>query len=67
MSAWNHEICDECWKDRCISKGEPHRQPSRLKYATSATCCFCGDQDCISGIVVREDPSVPQFCDHDED
>lgn len=62
MSAWTHDICDECWAAR-----EPGREPFRLstEYRDVERCCFCGKQT-ESGIAVREDPAlVPDCAGHD--
>lgn len=58
MSAWTHDICDECWHER-----DPEREPYRLgpEYRALERCCFCG-KETDSGIAIREDPRFAAHC-----
>lgn len=61
MSRWTHSICSECWNARY-----PGREPVALSAGPREVCCYCGARH-NSGIYVREDPKVPQHCDHQEE
>lgn len=50
MSAWDHLLCEKCWRDR-----SPNRQPHRVSMAVERPCCVC-ELPTRSGIYFRAFP-----------
>lgn len=51
MSKWNHHVCFDCWNKLCEERGQPGREPVRVRDDENV-CCSCGIRS-ISGIYVR--------------
>lgn len=59
---WTHNICDDCWIERCKERNEIGRVPVRVKNREGLTCCYCTNKH-TSGIFVRDNP-VAMVCFH---
>jgi hypothetical protein len=58
--SWTHSICISCWQTR-----NPGRAPFSTAKKELEVCCFCGEHT-SSGIYVRGDPNLVEFCQHSE-
>lgn len=56
---WTHSICPMCWDDQ--REGEP----LKIRNPKKEICCFCGEET-QDGIYVRCNPSIPNYCVHDD-
>lgn len=61
MSRWTHAACEECF-----AIVVPDKEPHRMVEPEEKQCCLCGIIT-KSGIYIRLDPAVPNFCNHKEE